>query len=402
MKTGIQNDKKHPAEHCQNKSDDLSRFSQETNIETSRAWACIHLSALTENIHCIRQMIPLSCKIMAVVKANAYGHGDQIVSTHLNQLGITDFAVATLQEGIRLRKAGIRGNILILGYTPASLASLLFYYRLTQTIVDISHGTALAASGYELDVHLKIDTGMHRLGITSEQFEDICRLFHLPGIHIAGMYTHLATADSTAPSDIRFADRQIQEFLTLQQKLQTENIQVPIHIQSSYGIINYPGLPCDYVRPGILLYGCYSDTGKDSCLLPDMQPVLSLHTRIASIREISAGESVGYGRTHQASHPERIAVLPIGYADGYPRNLSNQGYVLIHGKKAPVIGRICMDQMTVDISHIPEAHIFDVVTLIGTDGSACIPAEELAVRSGSITNELLSRIGERIPRICSV
>ena len=133
-----------------------------------------------------------------------------------------------------------------------------------------------------------------------------------------------------------------------------------------------------------------------------MQPVLSLHTRIASIREISAGESVGYGRTHQASHPERIAVLPIGYADGYPRNLSNQGYVLIHGKKAPVIGRICMDQMTVDISHIPEAHIFDVVTLIGTDGSACIPAEELAVRSGSITNELLSRIGERIPRICSV
>ena len=377
----------------------LKNETTNTSLIRARSWAEIDFKALTENTAIIRSLLPDSCRLMAVVKANAYGHGDVIVSRHLNSIGVTDFAVATLEEGIHLRKAGISGNILILGYTPASFASQISYYQLTQTVTDLSHARALAQSGFYLDVHLKIDTGMHRLGITPEHFTEICRLFEQPDINVTGMFTHLCTADSTEPSDIRYADFQIQQFLELDKTLKASGIQVPIHIQSSYGVINYPGLPCDFARPGILLYGCYSDTNKDSCLLPSMRPVLSWYTHIASIREIPAGESVGYGRTHRAKRPERIAVLPVGYADGYPRSLSNQGYVIIHGKAAPVIGRICMDQMTVDISDIPMASVNDKATLIGSEGALTLTAEELAVRSGSITNELLSRIGGRIHRI---
>lgn len=365
----------------------------------ARSWAEIDLDALTENVIIIRKLLPDTCGLMAVVKANAYGHGDIIVSRHLNSIGITDFAVATLEEGIHLRKAGICGNILILGYTPASFASQISYYQLTQTVTDPVHARELAQSGFYLDVHLKIDTGMHRLGITPDRLSEIRDLFQQPDLNVTGMFTHLCTADSTEPSDIRYADYQIQQFLELNEMLKSSDIHIPIHIQSSYGVINYPGLPCDFARPGILLYGCYSDTNKDSCLLPNMSPVLSWYTHIASIRKIPAGESVGYGRTHRADRPERIAVLPVGYADGYPRNLSNQGYVIIHGKAAPVIGRICMDQMTVDISDIPNASVNDKAVLIGSEGPLAVTAEELAVRSGSITNELLSRIGSRIHRI---
>ncbi len=370
-----------------------------TPIQMARSYCRIDLSALAFNVKTIQGILPDSCRIMAIVKANAYGHGDLPVSEHLNKLGIRDFAVATLEEGIRLREAKIHGNILILGHTPSFCAPALSRWHLTQTVTDYQHARELQDAGLPLDVHIKIDTGMHRLGISPDHFDDILDIFSMDHLRVTGMFTHLCAADSSQPDDIAFTRGQIRNFFTLEKKLEHRGIHVPIHIQSSYGILNYPGLPCEFARPGIILYGCYSDTSGDLLRQPALRPVLSLHSRIASIRQIHSGESVGYGRTWHADSQRRLAVLPIGYADGYPRALSNKGSVLIHGQKAPVVGRICMDQMTVDITDIPQAAPGDIATLIGKDGQEEIRAEEVAVLAGTITNELLSRLGSRLHRV---
>ncbi len=364
-----------------------------------RAWSEINLNALEHNIAEIKKILPEGCKIMAVVKANAYGHGDLVISNYLNQIGIFSFAVATMEEGIRLRKSGVKGKILILGYTPAPHAKEIARYDLTQTIVDFTHAKELAKTGISLKVQIKIDTGMHRLGISPDQKEDIVSLFFQPSFSICGMYTHLCAADSLLPEDVAFSKKQIASFQRLTKELENEGISLPsLHIQSSYGILNYPGLSCDFARIGILLYGCHSQI--DTTLLqPDVIPVLSLYSRIAMIREVEEGESVGYGRTYYADKKRKLAIVPIGYADGYPRSLSNRGYVLIHGKKANIVGRICMDQMIVDISSIESVRPGDRVTLIGRDGSSIIRAEELATLCGTITNEFLSRLGSRISRV---
>lgn len=240
---------------------------------------------------------------------------------------------------------------------------------------------------------------MHRLGVSFQYLNEILDIFSLSRLNVTGMFTHLCAADSKQADDVAFTHSQIRNFFILTEKLKQHGIRIPVHIQSSYGILNYPGLPCQYARPGIILYGCYSDTAIDLVQRPALQPVLSLHSPIASVRRINSGETVGYGRTYQAAAPRRIAVLPMGYADGYPRSLSNKGHVLIHGCKAPVAGRICMDQMTVDVTDIPDVSPGDIATLIGKDGSEEIRAEEVAVLAGTITNELLSRLGSRLNRI---
>ena len=353
--------------------------------------------------------MPDGCRFMAVVKANAYGHGDILIARLLNSMGVTDFAVATLEEGIALRKNNIKGMILILGYTAPAFVPLLNRYDLTQTVADAAHGIALKeySDGRPVRVHLKIDTGMHRLGLSSENIKDVKTLLSTKGLLVTGMFTHLCCCDSLKKEDRQFTAMQINRFFGLTDTLKKEAIPIPpVHIQSSYGLINAPALPCSYARIGIMMYGCLSEKYPSDVTamppltaIPDLLPVLSLYSYVVCIHKIPKGDTIGYGRAYRAEKEMTIAVIPVGYGDGYPRNISGKGQVLIKGRRAPIIGRICMDQMMVDISHIPGVRENDPVTLIGQEDKERILAEDLAWWSGTITNEILCRLSSRIHRI---
>lgn len=367
-----------------------------------RAWAEINLDNLRHNTKILQAALPAGCRIMAVVKANAYGHGAGPISACLNEAGIDAFAVATIDEGVTLRKRGVKGEILILGYTPARSAPILFRYHLSQTVADAEHAVDLNRIGKPIAVHVKVNTGMNRLGENYRHFSEILSIFSCQNLKITGVFSHLSAPDSLETADIQFTYRQIQNFYALINQLRARQIHIPkIHLQSSFGVIHYPGLRCDYARVGIALYGSTGtpDAGVRSVL--DLRPVLALKSRVALVRTIEAGESVGYGRAFIATEAMRIAVVSIGYADGFPRNLSNgKGHALIHGTRAPVIGRICMDQLIVDVTHIPATKKGDIVTLIGKDGTEEITVEEAAARAGTIANELLSRLSDtRLKRI---
>lgn len=378
-----------------------SSSSQHTPSSTGRAWIELDTSALAQNTEYLRSLLPEGCRLMPAVKANAYGHGAELIAGELNRLGVDAFCVACLSEGISLRRANIKGEILILGYTPPEDFPLLARYRLTQTVLDYAYAELLSQAGIMLHVHIGIDTGMHRIGIRCENREEILAVFEMKNLIIDGMFTHLCTCDSPLPEDEAFTESQIQAFYHVADILEEQGIPCPrLHLQSSYGLLNYPGLPADYVRAGIALYGVAS-TMEDSFLFREnLTPVLSLKARVASVRTLYAGDSAGYGLAFTAKKDMNIAVLSVGYADGLPRELScGKGYVLLHGCKAPVIGRICMDQTLVDISGVPQTCAGDTAVLIGVSGEEEITAEELACQCGTITNELLSRLGGRLERI---
>lgn len=366
-----------------------------------RSWIEINLDNLTYNVQTLHGVLPPKCRIMAVVKANAYGHGDVEVARHLNKIGINTFAVATIGEGIHLREHGVTGEILVLGYTVPQRIPELVHYNLSQTVVGLEHAKQIDDFGTPARVHIKVDTGMHRLGESYEHVSGIAQMFEYKNLKIEGIFTHLCVADSLDVGDVKFTEGQIQSFYQLLVQLRSRHIVIPkIHIQSSYGILNYPELQCDYVRPGVALYGILSSPGDVTNLQLPLQSVLALKTRVAQVRGIETGESVGYGRQFVAHTNTKIAVLPIGYADGLPRNLScGDNYVLIHGHRAPIIGRICMDQMMVDVTEIPSVKNGDIATIIGRDGKEEISAEQVAKNAGTITNELLSRLGSRLERI---
>lgn len=365
-----------------------------------RAWLNIDKENLLHNVKELRKIMSDNCRLMAVVKANAYGHGSIMVASLLNKAGIGNFAVATIQEGIELRHYGIKGDILILGYTEPFLARELSEYQLTQTVIDYNYGRELDSMGIPLKVQIKIDTGMHRLGFQAENIREVLGIFEASNLKITGMFTHLSTADSREAEDIAFAKGQIDRFYTLVKQLKERKIQVPIHIQSTYGLLNYNELTCDYARIGIGMYGALSSAKDKTIIHPDLRPVLSLHSRVALIRQIAGGESVGYGRAYCADGERTIAVITIGYGDGYPRSLSEgRGEVIIKGVKVPVIGRICMDQLIVDITGTEGINRGDIATLIGKEEEALILAEEVSDKAGTIANELLSRLGSRLPRI---
>lgn len=371
-----------------------------TPIPCGRAWIELDRSALAQNVEYLCSLMPEGCRLMPAVKANAYGHGAVWVATELNRLGVDAFCVACISEGITLRKANVKGEILILGYTRPEDFGLLAYYGLTQTIIDYEYAEKLENAGIMLHVHIGIDTGMHRLGIRCEEIEDILAVFEMEHLIIDGMFTHLCACDSPLPKDKSFTADQIQAFYKVAEILEEQGIPRPgLHLQSSYGLLNYPDLNADYVRAGIALYGVPSSM-KDTALFKNhFSPVLSLKARVSSIRTLFAGESAGYGLSFTAERNMRIAVLSIGYADGLPRELScGKGCVLLHGRRAPVIGRICMDQTLIDISGIPQTSPGDTAVLIGMSGEAEITAVQLASQCGTITNELLSRLGERLER----
>ena len=287
-----------------------------------------------------------------------------------------------------------------MGYTEPFLARELSEYRLTQTVIDYNYGRELDSMGIPLKVQIKIDTGMHRLGFQAENIREVLGIFEASNLKITGMFTHLSTADSTEAEDIAFAKGQIDRFYTLVEQLKERKIQVPVHIQSTYGLLNYNELTCDYARIGIGMYGALSSAKDKTIIQPDLRPVLSLHSRVALIRQISGGESVGYGRAYCADGERTIAVITIGYGDGYPRSLSEgKGEVIIKGVKVPVIGRICMDQLIVDITGTEGINRGDIATLIGKEEETLILAEEVSDKAGTIANELLSRLGSRLPRI---
>ncbi len=377
-----------------------------TSPSTSRAWIELDPEALKQNVEFLQSRLPKSCRLMPAVKAEAYGHGAVLIAEQLTKMGIDSFCVACVDEAVSLRLHGIESEILILGYTHPAQFPLLQQYHLSQTIVDASYAALLDQYGkecaYTFPVHLAIDTGMHRLGEPFDRTDTICRLFHLKHLKIDGIFTHLSADDSLAPEACAFTRMQVEHFEQVLTAIKKQGLSLPkVHMLASYGILNYPELGGDYARPGIALYGVVS-TPEDSLIWSRyLSPVLSLKCRIASVRDLKAGDCAGYGVDYHAPKDMRIATLTIGYADGLPRNLSNgTGSVLIHGHRAPIVGRICMDQTLVDISDIPEAiSAGDIAVLIGTSGALQIRAEEVAEQSGSITNEVLSRLGVRLPRL---
>lgn len=360
-----------------------------------RAYIEINLDNLGYNVKALQEIMPEKCKLMAVVKAEAYGHGSFGICVYLNKNGIDTFATATIDEGIRLRKYGIKGEILILGYTDVRRAYELKKYKLVQTITDLDYAKALNKQGICIKAHIKIDTGMHRLGIDVCDIEAVKRVFYMKNIKTCGMYTHLCCADSLEPGDILYTRNQINSFYKLAGILKDNGIKVPkLHIQSSYGLLNYPGIEAGYIRAGIALYGVLSSPKDKTVVVPGLKPVLSLKSKIILIRHLKKGDNAGYGRQFTAGRASRIAIVPAGYADGIPRSLScGRGNVLINGKLAPIAGRICMDQMAVDITDIEDASTGDIVTIIGAGNGAA----EIAGLTGSISNELLSRMGQRLP-----
>lgn len=368
------------------------------DIAKERAYIEIDLKNLEHNVRKLKNAMPQNCNIMAVVKAEAYGHGAYEVTTFINKQGVKAFAVATIDEGIKLRKYGIDGEILILGFTDPNRAKELYKYDLTQTLVDIEYAQRLNSEEYKIKAHIKIDTGMHRLGFDSDNREEVAKAFSMKNIKICGIYTHLCVSDSLSPQDVYFTKQQIQRFYDLLKSLKAQGIKIPkTHIQSSYGFLNYPEVKCNYVRTGVALYGVLSSPSDKTRQQLDLRPVLSLKSRVILIRDIKRGESIGYGRDFIANRDSKMAVVSIGFADGVPRNLSfKKAYVLIRGKKAPIIGRICMDVLTIDVTDINDVSVGDTVTLIGKDGVEEISAAAEANLSGSISNELLSRMGTRL------
>lgn len=373
----------------------------EENIKQDRAWIEVNLENLENNINEIKKIIDDNCKIMAVVKANAYGHGMINIATKLNEIGIQDFAVATLSEGIELRKNNIEGNILILGYTNFEDIGYVIKYDLTQTIVDYEYAKQINQLELEdkIKAHIKINTGMNRIGTSYENIDEIIDIYNMENIEVLGIFSHFCVADSMKKEDIQFTKKQIENFFGCIDRIRGSGYETgKIHIQSSYGILNYPEIKCDYIRPGIIMYGNYSSKGDKTKIVPNLKPVLSLKARITTIKEITKGESVSYGRTYIANGIKKIATVSIGYADGYPRNLSNKNVkVLVNHQYAEIIGRICMDQLVIDATKIPNIKQGDIVTLIG--GEKEILAEEISSKSDTITNELLCRLGDRLERV---
>ena len=367
----------------------------------SRAWIEIDTDALEYNVKAIQSILPKKTDFMAVVKANAYGHGDVLIANSLVQMGIRNFAVATLEEGIRLRKHGIKADILILGYTSVLHAIKLMKYNLIQTVFDDVYAEQLNQSGRKLRVHLKIDTGMNRLGESCNNLSSIERMYHYENLTVEGIFTHLCTCDSLLSEDVTYTKLQIARFNEVILSLKEKGYHSgKTHVQSSYGVLNYPELCYDYVRIGIAMYGVLSQKGENTKANLPLKPVLSVKARIVMVKEVQPGETVGYGRAFTAPHKMKIAIASIGYADGIGRNLScGNGQAIVNGKMVTIIGRICMDQMILDITDVRQVRQGDIITLIGSDGSNEIHAEEVAAASDTITNELLSRLGERLPRV---
>jgi len=353
-----------------------------------RSWLEIDLKVLQDNYCIYQKMKNPSQEIMAVVKADAYGHGEKEVAKAFQEMGCQNFAVSNIQEGITLREAGIHGQILILGYTPIENAHSLVTYDLTQAILSEDYAAQLPDK--KIKVHFAIDTGMNRIGLDGNK-PDFCNQVirkYESKFHITGIFTHLCVADT--PSEKEFTTSQLKKFKEVATLLSDLNLPY-IHCMNSAGFLAEEPFG-NLARLGVILYGLKPD---DAMSLPEgIKPALTWKSVISLVKTVPAGETVGYGRTYTTQKEMRIATIPTGYADGYNRLLSNQGIVFIHGKKAPIIGRICMDQMMVDVTDIPEASFEDEVILLNEHYTA----DEMAKLTHSIGYEIICDIGKRVTR----
>ena len=363
-------------------------------------YATVNLAALAHNLSCITRYLSPDCEILAIVKANAYGHGAVETAQALVRQGIGRFAVASLDEGIALRHAGINASIVVLGALFEQQIADLVANTLTPVISDgriLSSLTKVARSHQApYPIHLKVETGMGRLGFSPEELLSLLdsSLVQRP-LQVEGLMTHLADADG---KDTAFTEQQLGVFRTVLEQVRQRGVTLPfVHTANSAAIVRFPAAHFSLVRPGIMLYGYH--TLPTTVPAPDLKPVLSLHTTIAQLRTIPRGGSVSYNGTFVATRPTRIAVLPIGYADGYSRRLSHRGSVLIQGRRAPIVGLVCMDMIMVDVTDLAPVHVGETATLIGQQGGESIWADEVATWIGTIPYEVLCGIGSRVPRL---
>ena len=371
-----------------------------TDFYQGRAWIELDRAALRHNVERLKALLPTGGALMPAVKANAYGHGAVLISKELNALGIDAFCVATIFEGIELRQNGVWGEILILGYTHPRYAPLLKQYHLTQTVLDHSYALKLNACAQGINVHIKIDTGMHRLGERFENLEEIRQIFDCDQLCVTGAYTHLYADDLALPENRAIALEQSRAFSHTVEQIRKMGCQIPkVHILASGGLLHCPDIGGDYARPGIALYGQMSTKTEWSRVESELQPVLSLKARIVSVKKLYQGEGAGYGHQFIAKRDTKIAAVSIGYADGLPRSLSNGvGAALVHGYIAPVVGRICMDQTLLDVTDVPAVASGDIAVFIGKSDTKEITACDIAEQARTISNEVLSCLGGRLER----
>jgi alanine racemase len=369
----------------------------------NRAWTEIDLDSIAHNIREIKKNIKEDTQIMAAVKADAYGHGVMETSKILIENGVDALAVSMLDEAIQLRRNNIKVPVLVLNHTDPERVTEIIENDLTQTLYSYEMATSISDEakkrGMEVKVHIKIDTGMGRVGLKAgySAVKNLLSIAKLPGIVMEGLFTHFATADI---KNDEYTKNQFSTFMSICNELSRVGILIPYkHVSNSAAIINYPEMNLDMVRPGIMIYGLYpSNECNDERF--DLKPAMSLKAKIIHIKELEKDCSVSYGRTYTTGKTTKVATIPIGYADGYSRTLSNKASVLINGQKAPVIGTICMDQCMVDITDIKgDINIGDEVVLFGKQGNSQINVEEPASLAGTINYEIISILGKRLPRV---
>lgn len=372
------------------------------NSSKERSWIEINTKNLEYNINQIKQIIPKTTQIMAVVKANAYGHDSIIISKKLQEIGINDFAVATLPEAITLRENNITGNILILGYTEPEELQKVIDNNIMQTIVDNDYAKSVLKANIQgkLKCHVKINTGMNRIGEFYDNFTALSEIYQNRALQIEGTFTHLCVSDSDKIEDINFTKEQINRFDKAIEFIKNQGLNPgKLHTQASYGTINYTNCKYDYVRMGILMYGinasydCYNKNNVD------FKPVMAVKSKVTSIKYINPEETVSYGRTFKADNKIKIASVGIGYADGVPRALSNILIVKINNKKYHQIGRICMDQLMIEINDENPIAIGDEVILIDPNESKDLTLEDWAKLTNTITDEIICQFTTRLKRI---
>jgi len=364
-------------------------------------WLEINLDAIAHNVKKIRQIVGENTQIIAVVKANAYGHGAIEVSETLLENGVTMLGVGVIEEGIVLREAGIKAPILICGITMNDQLKPLVMYNLTATVCDLKAVKTLSRIANKkkkkVRVHIKIDTGMGRLGIPSaDTLNFVKEISQMKNIKIEGIFTHFA---ATNEEDGIYTRKQFEKYKKALLELEKEKINIPLkHIANSAAILSSSCFHLDAVRPGIIIYGLFPSSKTKRTV--QLKPAAEFKTKIVFLKEVPAGESIGYGRTYTTTSPTRIATLPVGYADGYSWLLSNNGEVLVRGERAPIIGRICMDLCMIDITHIEGVEIGDEVVLWGKQGLGMVSVEEVAQKIESIVYEVICMVDkERVPRV---
>ena len=370
------------------------------------AWAEIDLAAVAHNVRSLKALLGGQCRLMAVVKADGYGHGLGRVAATALANGASALGVAKVEEGIRLRQLGIDGPILVLGYAPASLAREIIAHNLIQTVWSVaearSFSRAAAAAGTVIPVHFKVDTGMGRLGVSvaagdmDEAVRQALAVNQLPGIALQGVYTHLATADEP---DKTYAGAQLALFSRLVDCLRSAGLTgLTRHAANSAAVIDLPDAHLDMVRTGIAIYGLYPSATVDRQRV-SLHPAMALKTRIIQLKQVPAGTKVSYGATYTTPRATTLAVVPMGYADGYNRLLSSRGYMLAGGRRAPVVGRVCMDLTVLDVGGIAGLQVEDEVVVFGRQKDQRITVEEIATALNTINYEVVTAMTDRVPRV---